>query len=162
MNIFANQQTPSPKKPEENNTKSIIEHLENITITYGIWERPPKKEKAYKTKNEKSKMWRNLLNQRKIPFFNAIKSEETTKIYQEFMKRDEIFIPRKFKDKITPQDTEGQKIIKANIYLMKLKAQTKILEDKSTHYKTKYQEIDRELITEIRELCPIETQPFLK
>ena len=40
---------------------------------------------------------------------------------------------------------------------MKLKAQTEILEDKTTHYKTKYQEMDQELITEIRELCPIET-----
>ena len=45
---------------------------------------------------------------------------------------------------------------------MKLKAQTEILEDKTTHYKTKYQEIDQELITEIRELCLIEIQPFLK
>ena len=45
---------------------------------------------------------------------------------------------------------------------MKLKAQTEILEDKSSHYKTKYQEIDQELITEIREHCPIETQLFLK
>ena len=40
---------------------------------------------------------------------------------------------------------------------MKLKAQTEILEDKTTHYKTKNQEIDQELITEIKELCPIET-----
>ena len=56
----------------------------------------------------------------------------------------------------------GQKKIKAKLNLMELKAQTKILEDKITHYKTKYQEVDQELITEIRELCPIETQPFLK
>ena len=40
---------------------------------------------------------------------------------------------------------------------MKLKTQTEILEDKTTNYKTKYQEIDQELITEIREICPIET-----
>ena len=45
---------------------------------------------------------------------------------------------------------------------MKLKAQTEILEDKTTNYKTKYLEIDQELITEMRELCPIETQLFLK
>ena len=45
---------------------------------------------------------------------------------------------------------------------MKLKAPTEILEDKTTNYQTKFQEIDQELITEIWELCPIETQPFLK
>ena len=79
------------------------------------------------------------------------------------MKKDEIFIPRKFQEKITPQDTEEQKKkIKANFNLMKLKAQTEILEDKTSHYKNKYQEIDQELITEIRELCPMETQQFLK
>ncbi len=31
------------------------------------------------------------------------------KIYKEFMKKDKIFIPRKFKEKITPQDIEEQK-----------------------------------------------------
>ena len=39
---------------------------------------------------------------------------------------------------------------------MKLKAQTETLEEKTPHYKTKYQEINQELITGIRE--PIETQ----
>ena len=29
--------------------------------------------------------------------------------------------------------------------------------DKTTLYKTKYQEIDQELITEIKDFCPIET-----
>ena len=68
-------------------------------------------------------MWENLLNQRKIAFFNAIKSEETAKIYKEFVKKNEISIPRKFKEKITPQDTEEKKN-KANLNRMKLKAQT--------------------------------------
>ena len=120
------------------------------------------KEKVYKTKNKKLKMCGNLLNQRKIAFFNAIKSEEIAKIYTELMKKDESFIPRKFQEKITPQDTEEQKKIKANLNLMKPKAQTEILKEKTTHYKTKYQEIDQELITEIGGLYPIETQPFLK
>ena len=34
--------------------------------------------------------------------------------------------------------------IKANINLMKLKAQTQIQKEKTTHCKTKYQEIDEE------------------
>ena len=67
-------------------------------------------------------MWGNLLNQRKITFFNAIKSEETAEIYKEFMKKNEIFIPRKPKEKITPQDTKEKK--KVTLNLMKLNAQT--------------------------------------
>ena len=84
-------------------------------------------------------------------------------IYKEFMKKDEIFIPRKFKEKnnTTAHRRTGKKI-KANLNHRKLKAQAEILEDKTTHYKTKYQEIDQELMTEIRELYPIETQPFFK
>ena len=88
-------------------------------------------------------MWGNLLNQRKIVFFNAIKIEEIAKIYKEFMKKYEIFIPRKFKEKITPQDAEELKKTKTNLNLMKPTAQTEILGDKTTHYKTKLQEIDQ-------------------
>ena len=33
INIFANQQTPSRKKPEENNNKSIMEYREKIITT---------------------------------------------------------------------------------------------------------------------------------
>ena len=83
------------------------------------------------------------------------------KIYKEFMETDKIFIPRKFKEKITPQDTEEQKKVKDKLTLMKLKSPLEILENKTTYYKTKYQEIDQELITETRELCPVETQQFL-
>ena len=90
-----------------------------------------------------------------------LKVRKQQKSSKEFMKKDEIFLPRKFQEKITPQDIEEQIKIKANLNLMKLKAQTEIPEDKTTHYKTKYQEIDQELITEITELCPIETQQFL-
>ena len=44
---------------------------------------------------------------------------------------------------------------------MKLKTQTEILEYRDILYKTKYQEIDQDLMTEIRELCPTKTQQFL-
>ena len=47
MNIFANQQTPPQKKPEENNTKSIMEYLEkNYNYLRNIGETQTK-EKAY-------------------------------------------------------------------------------------------------------------------
>ena len=51
INIFTNQQTPPPKKPEENNTKSIIDYQEkNYNYQQKIVETQTK-EKAYKTKN---------------------------------------------------------------------------------------------------------------
>ena len=55
--------------------------------------------------------------------------------------------------KITPQDTGREKKIKAKLNLTKLKAQVELLEDRTTHYTTKYIEIDQEVLTEIKELC---------
>ena len=52
INILTNQQTPPQKKPEENNTKSIIEYLEKklqLPTEYGR----NANEKAYKTKTKK-------------------------------------------------------------------------------------------------------------
>ena len=156
INIFVNQKTlPLPKKPEENNTKSIMEYLEKKSQLPREYGRNPNK--GERIQNKKLKMWGNPLNQRKITFFHAIKSEETAKIYNEFMKKDKIFILRKFQEKINPQDTEEQNKIKTKLNLMELKAQTEIQEDKTTHYKTKYQEIDQELITEIIEIFPKDT-----
>ena len=77
-------------------------------------------------------MLENLLNQQKIFFFNAIKSEETAKTYKEFMKKDE-----NSKKKWHHRTPKNRKKIKANFNLMKLKTQAEILEDKTNHYKTK-------------------------
>ena len=54
----------------------------------------------------------------------------------------------------------GREKIKTKLNLMKLKAQTEIWEDKTIPYK-KDKEGGQELIAEIRELCPTETQQFL-
>ena len=49
-----------------------------------------------------------------ITFFNTIKSKEMAKIFKEFMKKDEIFISRNFKEKITSEDTEKWKKSSSN------------------------------------------------
>ena len=83
-------------------------------------------------------MWGNLVNQRKIPFFNVIKSEEMPEIYKEFMKINEIFIPKKFMKK--GHDTGEEKKINEKLNLMKLKTQASIggqkhtLKDKMSGY----------------------------
>ena len=49
MNIFANQQTPPRKKPEKNNTKSIIEYLaKNYNYLWNFGE--TRTNKTYRTK----------------------------------------------------------------------------------------------------------------
>ena len=65
INIFPNQQTPPQKKIEENNAKSIIKYLEkNYNYVRNMGETQTK-EKTYRTKIDKLKIWGNLLNQRK-------------------------------------------------------------------------------------------------
>ena len=48
--------------------------------------RNPNKGEDMQNKTKKFKMLGNLLNQLKLTFFNFIKSEETAKIYKEFIK----------------------------------------------------------------------------
>ena len=47
---------------------------------------------------QKLKKWRNG-NQRNIAFFNSIKNKETPVIYNDFIEKDEIFIPHTKKKK---------------------------------------------------------------
>ena len=79
-----------------------MEYLKrNYPYLRNMGETSKKKKKKRHKKILRIKMWGNLLNPRKIAFFNTIKSEETAKIDKEFMKKDEIF-----KEKNTSQDTE--------------------------------------------------------
>ena len=146
---------------QQKNAESLIKYwethhgyLQNIQKIYI-------EEEAYKTRKYNLKMWRSLLNERKIKMFNAIKSKETAKIYKEFIERENIFIPRKFCEKSTPQDTEEQKKIKSKLNLAKLKIQIELQEDKTSHYTTNYLRIDQEILVKIKELCPKMTQQFL-
>ena len=146
---------------EKQNTEALVNYFETH---YGHLRDMGKfyiQEEAYKARKQKLWMWKNLLNKRKLAFYNAIKSKETARIYNNFLEMEQIYIPRKIREKTTPQDTEEQKNIKMDLNITKLNAQVKILEDKTLHYTTKYLEIDDELLAEIETLCPKETRPFL-
>ena len=75
---------------------------------------------------------------------------------------EEKYIPKKFREHITTQDTELQKRIKHDLSIAKFCAQIDILHDKKEHYTTMYLEIDEELQSEIMNLCPHETHDFLE
>ena len=107
-------------------------------------------------------MWRNLLNKRKIAFYNAIKSKGMADIYEGFYEREEKYIPQKFREHITAQYTEHQKRIKHDLSIAKFRAQIDILHDKKEHYTKMYLEIDEELQSKIMNLCPQETHAFLE
>lgn len=155
-------QITSQQTREHNcNTETLIEHvktqfeyLENIKKSHI-------QDEAYRMKKRNLRMWNNLLNRRKLAYFNAIKNKETAKIYKSFIEMEEIFIPRKFREKINSQDTEKQKQIKNTLSLTKMQAQIEIQEDKTIHFTKKYTEIDNKLFTKIKELCPKETHRFL-
>ena len=78
-----------PRKPTNSITKGTrIKHKIHNRVPRKKLQLPKKSGRKHaKQKTKKLKIWGNL----------------------EFMKKDEIFIPRKFQEKITPQDTEEQK-----------------------------------------------------
>ena len=81
----------------------------------------------------------------------------TVDIYKDFIEIYEIFIVQKFTEENNITERTGTEKIKTKLNLMELKPQIVILEDKTLHYTTKYLKIDQELISEIREFCPIKT-----
>ena len=119
-------------------------------------------EEAYRQRRTNLRMWRNLLNQRKLAYYNAIKCRGMAETFTGFIECRPAFIPRKYREKINPQDTEIQRNIKEDLSVSKLKANIQILEDKTVHYSTKYLEIDEELLNEIKSLCTEETHDFLE
>ena len=119
------------------------------------------KEQAYLAKKENIPTWRTLLNDRKMNFYNAIKSAETALVYKNFLKMEEIYIPKKFREKTTPQDTEAQIRIKTHLNVQKVTADIHILEDKVIHYTNRYITIDKQIENEIQKSCPQITHPFL-
>ena len=96
--------TPQQRESKRSDKKSLIDYLWIQSKYRGNLN------KRESLQSWKLKMWGNLLNQWKIAFFNAIKSKETSTIYKYFIGINEIFVPKKFKEKITPQDAKEQKI----------------------------------------------------
>jgi hypothetical protein len=119
------------------------------------------KEQSYLAKKEHIQQWRALLNDRKMNFYNAIKSAETASIYRNFLKMEEAYIPKKFREKTTPHDTEAQIRIKTHLSIQKVTANIHILEDKVIHYTDRYLHIDKHIEEEIHKTCPQITHPFL-
>ena len=74
-----------------------------------------------------------LLNKRKIHFYQYHRSEDLAKIHDSFLNRDTPYIPRKFQEKITNQDTIGNiqrkkdlEFLKVENYILNLKENAEI------------------------------------
>ena len=153
--------SPEYTEPENHNAVSLIQYFED---NYGQLKKLNKQyiqEETFRFRKRKMKTWRSTLNERKLAYFNAIKNREMAKIYENFLKQNEIYIPRKMREKITPHDSEQQKNIKMELNITKLQAHIKILEDKAAQHTTKYLTLDEELHTLIHTICPEELQHSL-
>ena len=54
---------------------------------------------AFRKRSQMKKIWFRLLNERKQAYWNALKSENLADIYENWLKRDEIIFPRKYRIK---------------------------------------------------------------
>ena len=149
------------KTMEEQKTSALINYFEENYSHLKQINKRYIEEEAYRAKKQQLTMWKTLLNNRKINFYNALKSTETAKVYNSFLEMEEIYIPRKFRERTTHQDTEEQTRIKTHLNIAKVSAHIKILEDKATNYTNKFLQTDEEIATEIEKSCPIETLSFL-
>lgn len=85
--------------------KKQQEHLEHL-------KEPHIRNEALKTKEKNLQTWKTLIKKRKMAYYRAVKCSDTALTYRAFLTMEEQFIPNKFREKVTPQDTEEQKKIK--------------------------------------------------
>lgn len=158
IQLISNQQDKKEIQFEEiiNQLKAQQEYLE-------YFRRPYIQNEVLKTKKRNLQNWNIFLKQRKMAFYHAVKCSDTAATYKTFLTMEDQFIPYKFREKITPQDTEEQVKIKKALSISKLQAEIDIREDKKVHSTEKYTEIDNKVFKKIKELCPKEThQPLLE
>ena len=116
-----------------------------LNDTNAIWI----KKEAFRIRRSMNKMWQNNLNQRKQAFWNMLKNENTSVIYVNWFSRDKPIIPKKFQSKTFPSEPEEQKKIKEELSLQKMKAQAQLHHVIAERNKAKYEDKDKEMLTEM-------------
>ena len=89
--------------------------------------------------------WRRLLNQRKQNFWNFIKFQNTSVIYETWLGKDNPVLPRKFLPKFIPGEHDDDRNIRRENALRNFEVEIRLMKNKSSRYETKYLNFDDEM-----------------
>lgn len=105
-------------------------------------------EEAYKIRRTFT-VWKRLLNQRKQNFWNCLKTRNISNLYDQYLADEDKFLPRKFRPHHIPQEPQDQQEERIRVAFETMRAEQRILLSKSEKFKSKFQEVDDDMLQKI-------------
>ena len=95
--------------------------------------------------------WKNLLNERKMAYFDFLKNSKDAETYSTWRDNNPPLIPKKFQSKPIPGETNEQRQGRITMATDQMKCEKKIMKIKANSYKKKFESIDNQMFQNIKE-----------
>ena len=89
--------------------------------------------------------WKQQLNMRNQAFEHEIRNRTVSKLYDEWLAKDEPFIPKKFRPKLVENEPEDQLRIKKWVSMQNVKGETLLMTKRADSHRERYRKIDSEM-----------------
>ena len=103
---------------------------------------------AYRIRKAYKQTWSNIKNKRKMAYYSALRASSIATIYETFLGKDDIFIPRKFQQKPTPNESETERQRRNSLSIKKMELEIENLKE----HALKKENIKDNCETEIRKI----------
>ena len=100
-------------------------------------------------KKKNIKNWKDNLNERKMTYFLKYKNEKMSEIYERWYQSEPPVVPKKFKAKQIPGETEEQKKVRLKLSCDKMRCEANIMKIRAENYPVKLARITDEVSKEI-------------
>ena len=135
QNIHQRQLSSEENRIFHHNVSNISDSFSQLFDTY-IQDKIDNKtmDEAYRLRKANIVQWKRQLNERKIAFYNKVRAEGIIRIYSTFMTGEDIYIPKKFREKDVSGESEEHKQRKKELSLMKMNIEVERLKEQVTKY----------------------------
>ncbi len=116
---------------------------------------------ARKKKSSMLKEWKRSLNKIKQHYGTGLRNDETAAVYQKWIDEDN-FMPRKFRPKAIPDETEGERKVREELSKEKMRASIRLMQIRATSQREKHNEEERKFTILIEERTEGQVREHLK
>lgn len=95
--------------------------------------------------------WKRSLNERKQAFWNNFKLNNTIEIYEEWLERENMVIPRKFRPRLIEGEIEEDRQIRHQTAIFNFQSEIRIMKNKALRYQNKYLQMDDQMYSLIKQ-----------
>ena len=157
------QMPPEYCKSLESNIREIRNEVKSYTEHYVAEKNKSTLTQAsFQFKKTIAKEWSKYLNTRKIAYYNKKRAEGIASIYSSFLEKDPPFIPRKFREKSHPGQSEDQTSLKLDLSKRKVSIEIKRLQEQAVKQDSILTETERAVESLIKKTDDVNIQQTLK